>query len=293
MLALSDQQLVTGLAMLVACYGRWGGITIYSANVVSALAYFSASVHMGTLDFLTSYLRGHNIVRGCRVFAMICTATLLVFLMLLQLSSSWGVAVDRSNLFVICAFWDYTMMSGSLDYLNYALGKLYVVIVLVYVHFERIKTLYSVWGRLPQGQDLMTKARLVKYGIKDFEYRKDLYKERARNIIIRPPSLGKTLATWRLVESYAFHETHDSRVWQIASLLYANIYGAILIFELRNEHQGTVGPFNTMGFGQIVPVFLLVLLLFALVESVYGESYLRLGHCGSSLLIGRQGTEML
>ncbi|KAK5562014.1 hypothetical protein LTR43_012391, partial [Exophiala xenobiotica] len=130
--------------------------------------------------------------------------------------------------------------------------------------------LYSRWGRLPQGEDLETKKKLVRYGIKEFDYRENLYKQRAREEIMKPPTWRRKIVTWRLVESFAFHEVCGSRVWQIASLLYANVYGAILIFVLRKDHGGTVGPFNTMGFGQIVPVFLLVLLIFALVESVYG-----------------------
>ncbi|KAK5202980.1 hypothetical protein LTR41_011298 [Exophiala xenobiotica] len=256
MLALSDQQLVTGLAMLVAGFGRWSEISIYSANVVSALAFFSASVHMGTLDFLITYLRGHGIVKGCRVFAMMCTLLLLIFILGMQLSSTWWVDDQRSNLFVICA--------------GFVLARLYVILILIWQHYLKLHMLYSRWGRLPQGEDLETKKKLVRYGIKEFDYRENLYKQRAREEIMKPPTWRRKIVTWRLVESFAFHEVCGSPVWQIAWLLYANVYGAILIFVLRKDHGGTVGPFNTMGFGQIVPVFLLVLLIFALVESVYG-----------------------
>lgn len=270
MLALSDQQLVTGLAMLVAGFGHWNEISIYSANVVSALAYFSASVHMGTLDFLMTYLRGHGIVKGCRVFAMVCTLTLLVFLLGMGLSSTWYVDNKRSNLFLICAFWNFAFGWDTYDGLGYVVSRLYIIGILIWLHYERIDTLYSVWGPLPQGEDLMTKKKLERYGIKGFDYREKRYKQRARQIIVVAPNWRRTFATLRLVESFAFHEVFGSRIAQISSLLYANIYGAILIFDLRRAHEGTVGPFNTMGFGQIVPVFLLVLLIFALIESVYG-----------------------
>ncbi|KAK5549693.1 hypothetical protein LTR46_011906, partial [Exophiala xenobiotica] len=185
MLALSDQQLVTGLAMLVAGFGRWSEISIYSANVVSALAFFSASVHMGTLDFLITYLRGHGIVKGCRVFAMMCTLLLLIFILGMQLSSTW----------------------------------LYVILILIWQHYLKLHMLYSRWGRLPQGEDLETKKKLVRYGIKEFDYRENLYKQRAREEIMKPPTWRRKIVTWRLVESFAFHEVCGSRVWQIASLL--------------------------------------------------------------------------
>ncbi|EXJ64296.1 hypothetical protein A1O7_00632 [Cladophialophora yegresii CBS 114405] len=256
--------------MLVAGFGHWSEISIYSANVVSGLAYFSTSVHMGTLDYLITYLRGHGIVKGCRVFAMVCTLLLLLFILGMQLSSAWWVDDQTSNLFVICAFWDFSTRWNTYDDAGFVLARLYVMVILVWQHYLRIDILYSRWGRLPQGEDLMTKKRLVKYGIEDFDYREILYKQRAREEIITPRTWRRTIVTWTLIESFAFHEICGSRVWQIATLLYANVYGAILIFALREDHQGTVGPFNTMGFGQIVPVFLLALLIFALVESVHG-----------------------
>lgn len=268
MLALSDQQLVTGLAMLVAGFGRWTEITVYSANVVVALAYFSTSVHMGTLDFLTTYLRRHGIVKGCRVFAMLCTVILLTFLLLLQLSPNWPFQYKRSNLFLICAFWNFSK-GGDVLTVN-AISGIYVICFLIWQHWQRITTLYSTSGLLPQGQDHWTKQKLEKHSLQWLDYKTILCKQQARKLIIMAPTWRRTLATWALIESTAFHETCNSRIWQMASTLFTNVYGAMLIIELRSQHQGTTGPFNTMGFGQIVPVFLLALLIFALVESIYG-----------------------
>lgn len=73
-----------------------------------------------------------------------------------------------------------------------------------------------------------------------------------------------------MVNWFAFQEVYSSRLTTLAALLYSNVYGVFLIFQARGQHVGIVGPFNTMGFGQIVPVFLLASLLFALVESYYG-----------------------
>jgi len=50
-LAFSDQQLVTGLAILIAAYCK-GDITIYSFQVASALAWFSSTIHLATLVVL-------------------------------------------------------------------------------------------------------------------------------------------------------------------------------------------------------------------------------------------------
>jgi hypothetical protein len=49
MLSISDQQLVTGLAMLVAGWARYSSITVYSMNIVSGLAFFASSVHIAAV----------------------------------------------------------------------------------------------------------------------------------------------------------------------------------------------------------------------------------------------------
>ncbi|OCK73709.1 hypothetical protein K432DRAFT_312208 [Lepidopterella palustris CBS 459.81] len=50
-LSLSDQQLVTGLAILVTGFSKCD-ISIYSFNVVSAIAWFSCTTHLATLTVL-------------------------------------------------------------------------------------------------------------------------------------------------------------------------------------------------------------------------------------------------
>lgn len=267
MLALSDQQLVTGVAMLVAAFGRWSQITVYSANVVASLAYFSSSVHMGTLDFLTTYLRRHDVVKGCRVAAMLVTVIMLVFILVLQNSDTWWIADQQSDLFLKCAFNDFAI--NKFDILNY-ISRFYVIILLLYAHYDKIVILYSKDGRPPQGIAPMVRTRMLRYKMDKVEDRAVRYKKRARDWILRPSSLRRKVAAWMMVESFAFYEAHESRAWQIASLLYANVFGATRIFFYRSLSDGTTGPFNTMGFGQIVPVFLLVLLIFAAIESIYG-----------------------
>jgi hypothetical protein len=50
-LAFSDQQLVTGLALLLSAYFK-GDITVYSFQVASSLAWFSSTIHLATLVVL-------------------------------------------------------------------------------------------------------------------------------------------------------------------------------------------------------------------------------------------------
>jgi hypothetical protein len=50
-LAFSDQQLVTGLALLISIYIK-GDITVYTFQVATSLAWFSSTIHLATLVVL-------------------------------------------------------------------------------------------------------------------------------------------------------------------------------------------------------------------------------------------------
>jgi hypothetical protein len=54
-LALSDQQLVTGLAILIVGFVKCD-ISVYSFENVSALAWFSCTTHLATLTVLKRYI---------------------------------------------------------------------------------------------------------------------------------------------------------------------------------------------------------------------------------------------
>jgi hypothetical protein len=103
MLILSDQQLVTGLAMLVAAFARYPSITVYFINVVMTLVFFSFTVHLATLDIITSELRRNKLLKEIRVVLMFITLLFLVLVLILQLSSTWTVRSRQSDLFLIYA----------------------------------------------------------------------------------------------------------------------------------------------------------------------------------------------
>ncbi len=66
-LALSDQQLVAGLAILIAAYIGRCSTTLYHFYIVVSFAWFSSTVHLSTLAVLRVYLINHPRVRDWRV----------------------------------------------------------------------------------------------------------------------------------------------------------------------------------------------------------------------------------
>jgi hypothetical protein len=65
-MALSDQQLVTGLAILIAAYVKlslWNDISVYHFTITMDLAWFSSNTHLFSLIVLREWLRGRELMQ--------------------------------------------------------------------------------------------------------------------------------------------------------------------------------------------------------------------------------------
>lgn len=97
-LALSDQQLVTGLAVLIAGYTDRCSRSFYHFQIVSGLGWFSSTTHLSTLAVLRAYLIDHPRVRDWRVIAMLAIFGLLV------VSQTGTYSTQDNSLPVQCVF---------------------------------------------------------------------------------------------------------------------------------------------------------------------------------------------
>ncbi|KAK5111455.1 hypothetical protein LTR62_004907 [Meristemomyces frigidus] len=77
--ALSDQQLVTGLGILVAAVSTPDHLSGYEFTVALALAWFSSTTHLATLTVLRGFLRSLGLVRDARVGGMVLVLLLLTY----------------------------------------------------------------------------------------------------------------------------------------------------------------------------------------------------------------------
>jgi hypothetical protein len=68
LLVLSDQQLVTGLAITTATLSNRCTISLYEFNIVTSLAYFSILTHINCLPMLREHLSEKKLATNCRVF---------------------------------------------------------------------------------------------------------------------------------------------------------------------------------------------------------------------------------
>lgn len=62
MLSLSDQQLITGIAILVVAFVRMetGNLSVYHFQICTDMAWFSSATHMATLDLVGHHFRRHE-----------------------------------------------------------------------------------------------------------------------------------------------------------------------------------------------------------------------------------------
>ncbi|KAF3941825.1 hypothetical protein ABW19_dt0209001 [Dactylella cylindrospora] len=81
-LSLSDQQIITGIAVTLAGATQLNnGISFYHWNVLVYLAWFSSLTHLSALTILRWYLRSYKSVRILRVAFLVCFAVLLLGVM--------------------------------------------------------------------------------------------------------------------------------------------------------------------------------------------------------------------
>ncbi|CZR33105.1 uncharacterized protein FPRO_01865 [Fusarium proliferatum ET1] len=129
--------------------------------------------------------------------------------------------------------------------------------------------------------------RLLKSGVIKIEFKEQLSKikeskrEQLLNEWLKLKALtiltSKIVSTGKLrllarltAETWAFHQCRGSFAWRLFWLWSGNVYGIVTILTSRAVTTGMSGNPNKMGFGQIVPLTLLALPIFAAMEGRAG-----------------------
>ena len=107
-LYLSDQMLLTGLAVVIAGFWAHCSISVYHFAISSDLAWFASNVHLATLSVLGTYVRDRPILRNWRLFLMTCMAVFLVASTIMQGHAAWDASWAYN---AQCLFDDLTLSS--------------------------------------------------------------------------------------------------------------------------------------------------------------------------------------
>ena len=282
-LSLGDQQLVTGLAVLIAGYSQRWSMSAYHFNIVASLAWFSSATHLATMAVLKKYFRGHLTMRNWRVLFM------LVLSLMLAVAQIPGRADKDNSMPVICYY-------GSFDRMDLA-TVLAAICFLVITYTEGIFRLYArdidwnlrdpIIERIMKGlcrvfsfysgrysePSYLNRVQASEFPGNESSKRSDaaVRSEREKGRFDRFDSYLKNrhrpIERYFLAALFMYQELEFSFFITMALLLADLTYGFAQLFKYRatTPHGGIIGSQDEiLSFGQLVPLFLLVLPLFTM-----------------------------
>lgn len=293
-LSLSDQQLVTGLAILVSGVSNQKTLTFWEFRVAMSLAWFSTTSHLATLGTLRTYHKSNPGIRHIRVVGMVLVLVLLLYMFLLHLVPYFSYG-RHETIFVQCVFHPeiLPLVFSKLSFFDVLVNTIPLLIV-VFGYYVRISELY--WGHwIPPFAFKLLFRRKVPFLLKNFggqdpagyirprllvedvlEARQASARARKlRNIarsrlqISTDPS--RRLKRLHLLARGALLLGSGSFFSSLSTIAFSLSYGIMKLIEFRwtGVHRLQKDAMS-MGFGQIMAIFLLVLPPLAAVESYHG-----------------------
>lgn len=266
---MSDQQLVTGLAILVALYIKSCSVSVFSFEIALSVAYFSCSIHISTLTVLRQYLRDYKRLALIRIVLMvILAAMLLAGLIILESGTFYELPVIKLG----CALADFdTYISHNLSWVQ--IGNTVMVcwfIISAYANF--IFELYDnrflavpgnwyFWFACSVGMTKVDKDEQCRE-LSNWQKDKVIPKIEAQ----RTSSIRRIL----VFIPYILEEFSRSFLYKIIWMLFYFTFGASTFCVYWTQQGLYKHVLDVWGFGQLVPMFLLVLPLLSAYE-IYEE----------------------
>lgn len=260
-LGLSDQQLVTGITILITGYAQTCTIDGYHFMILVAMAWFSSTTHLSTLVVLRDNFRACPALRLLRVIGMVWVCGMLIFGEVLFFVSL------NYYLVVKCALTAASLQSTDASCWQAAIM---VSLYLIITYSNKITELYR---DIPGGsvielafEHMMTRKRSPLYRLDDTE--NELFKIYRKS----KSTFGRQLRVFGTMFDFFFTELRDSLLWQIVWIVFGNFYGVLQLVTFRfvPPIPTIVGNDNQMVFGQLVPLLLLALPLMAAIEAYFG-----------------------
>lgn len=277
-LTLSDQQLATGLAILIAAAANQCTLSVWEFQLAFSLAWFSSTTHLATLDCLREYFLEHGAVHNWRVFGMICLLLLLMYSLIMNLAS-----VDVT-LPVSCTF-KYFGDQGIYTKANLKIDDILSVsltlVILTCQYVVRIRWSYK------QNNDGAPFLERTLFSLRTRQLRKTLHPTKKELDIITEEAILEHDSTSRRRELDRIRRSEGLlRHWLVAwrasgtysgsflslgpMLCFMISFGFTQLYINRWHSSAPVDIDNSMSVGQIMPLFLLVLPPLVAAESYYG-----------------------
>ena len=275
-LNISDQQLLTGTAVLIASFWTHCSISVYHFALASDLAWFSATAHLITLPLLAGFLERRPVLRNWRVFMIACLAVMLATSSVMQGHQDWYESWAYS---AQCSFDDlYGNIAGSpafwMGFNLVLIGYSYPLSIIML--YKKPRTALAYW--LYKKPRTLLKHRITQLKNRRAQHFRDgsISAQLMRAILSIP--LAILVATRILHRGLAVIDS--SKLIGLGADVVWFAYGFYSLYDDRSlptsEMEGTE---NEMSFGQIMPILLLSSTVFVFREAYDGK------HC--SMIIAR------
>lgn len=275
-LALSDQQLVTGLAILIAGISGQSHLSGYEFQVVLSLAWFSSTTHMATIDLLRNEFNSQGFIREVRVVGMLIVLAMLIYTFVISLQ------ISNSALPMSC--------NGSSAREGSDLNSTYAIIIAAYFlalllilsgYFVRLFSLYFGKRTLKWASSWVW-WRATQYRLSDTSSAHAIWFEEHEaasrvSTLLRFANITSGTShrhvRWIkqriIVSSYSYQHSFLST---IPSLCFSFTYGIAQVVGIRWTSAPSLSSESAeWGFGQIISLFLLCLPFLSAGEAYFGE----------------------
>ncbi|OHF03609.1 hypothetical protein CORC01_00928 [Colletotrichum orchidophilum] len=279
MLSMSDQQLVTGMALMLATSLIFAGVhgldesfSVYSFQIATRLGYFSCITHLCSLSVLWEYFDEHKRLRTFRTILMVVFLAMMIGCMII--SDSVTFRFNR-HISVKCARKHFKLVDRERpNYVFFSDGVIIIfnLSVLTYIlvsgYVQRILQLFCPSAR--DKQDFWQRRSLrFLFGPAAEEAFKDLALTRNRTLagyinVNRRPSFSVKHYLTMLSIWVKFLES--SFLWEVVWLFFYFTFGTANLLKFFNDASLKLGAIQP-NFGQLVPLFLLALPLITAAEA--------------------------
>lgn len=256
-LMLSDQQLVTGLAVLIAAIAQGCTINTYHFQICTFLAWVASNTHLLALTSLRPFLRARPSLLRWRLVGMFIMFAMLFSALVLNASMVWPAAYYSRQLYydspARCA-WNEEDMSkweASIIFSLVLLCANYITRTLRL--FDTSTTFVNKWFREKPGQLAM---RLLD----------QVWQHAEQDGLRRLPWRILYSVLWAIyITVYAAMELYHSYLAEVAWLFATLFWGLCKVFIVRKDSPLSQYE-NTWTFGQVVALMLLALPIMAAAE---------------------------
>lgn len=259
MMSISDQQLVTGLAILVAGYYEMmnNNLSLYHWQIVVYLAWLSSAVHIASLTLLRDVFNSNPALRNLRVAGMLALLALLAIAMWLTRFTAQPYVMGLPARCLWTQAQGDSYGTSAIDMSSVDPNWVLTIVMLLFAYVWKLSQLFA------SSRGFVRRWLVAR-------------PEAAIERLMRRAALSHRSGCLRLLTAFYIHfvtyaESAESFAASIVYLCLALPYGITLIIGTRlSMHDEVIAGERRLTFGQLVPLFLLILPILQVLEMTLG-----------------------